>query len=82
MTTAECVKMLLSNQGLTIKELADKLGYKGRGTVTTALSVNRKDGMTMQIDILIRYLDALDAQLVIQPLDGSDEFILDGESEL
>ena len=38
--------------------------------------------MTMQVDTLIRWLEALDAQIVIEPLDGDDGYVLDGEKEL
>ena len=55
------------------------IGYSGQGSVTTALK--RNNGMGMQIDTLIRWLEVLDAQLVVQS-DNGDEFVLDGESEL
>ena len=54
--------------------------YFGQGAITTALS--RNDGMGMSVKTLIRYLDAMDAQLVIQSLNDDEELVLDGESEL
>lgn len=79
MTVSECVKTLLSNQGTSQRELAEMIGYSGQGSVTTALK--RNNGMGMQIDTLIRWLEVLDAQLVVQS-DNGNEFVLDGESEL
>lgn len=38
--------------------------------------------MTMQVGTLIRWLESLDAQIVIEPLDGDDGYVLDGEKEL
>lgn len=51
-----------------------------QGSVAHPLS--RNSGMTMQVDTLIRWLEALDAQIVIEPLGGDDGYVLDGEKEL
>ena len=74
------VQLLSTKYGLTQDELANKIGYTNQGSVARPLS--RNNGMTMQIDTFIRWLEALDAQIVIEPLDGDDGYILDGESEL
>ena len=60
--------------------IACKIGYTNQGSVARPLS--RNGGMTMQVDTLIRWLESLDAQIVIEPLDGDDGYILDGEKEL
>lgn len=80
MTVKEVVQLLSTKYGLTQDDLANKIGYTNQGSVARPLS--RNDGMTMQIDTFIRWLEALDAQIVIEPLDGDDGYILDGESEL
>lgn len=80
MTVKEVVQLLSTKYGLTQNDLANKIGYTNQGSVARPLS--RNDGMTMQIDTFIRWLEALDAQLVIEPLGGDDGYILDGESEL
>ncbi len=80
MTVKEVVQLLSTKYGLTQDELANKIGYTNQGSVARPLS--RNNGMTMQIDTFIRWLEALDAQIVIEPLDGDDGYILDGESEL
>lgn len=80
MTVAECIKLLLSSQGITQRQLAERMEYSEQGAITTALS--RNDGMGMSVKTLIRYLDAMDAQLVIQSLNDDEELVLDGESEL
>ena len=80
MTVKEVVQLLSTKYGLTQDDLANKIGYTNQGSVARPLS--RNDGMTMQIDTFIRWLEALDAQIVIEPLDVDDGYILDGESEL
>lgn len=80
MTVKEIVYLLSTKQGLTQDDLANKIGYTNQGSVARPLSHN--SGMTMQIGTLIRWLEALDAQIVIEPLDGDDGYVLDGEKEL
>ena len=80
MTVKEIVYLLSTKRGLTQDDLADKIGYTNQGSVARPLS--RNGGMTMQVDTLIRWLEVLDAQIVIEPLDGDDGYVLDGEKEL
>ena len=80
MTVKEIVYLLSTKQGLTQDNLASKIGYTNQGRVARPLS--RNSGMTMQVDTLVRWLEALDAQIVIEPLDGDDGYVLDGEKEL
>lgn len=80
MTVKEVVQSLSMQQGLTQDGLAAKIGYTNQGSVARPLS--RNNGMTMQVDTLIRWLEALNAQIIIEPFDGDDGYILDGESEL
>lgn len=80
MTVKEIVYLLSTKQGLTQDDLANKIGYTNQGSVSRPLS--RNSGMTMQVGTLIRWLESLDAQIVIEPLDGDDGYVLDGEKEL
>lgn len=80
MTVKEIVYLLSTKQGLTQDDLANKIGYTNQGSVACPLS--RNSGMTMQVGTLIRWLESLDAQIVIEPLDGDDGYVLDGEKEL
>lgn len=80
MTVKEIIQLLSTTQELTQDELANRIGYTNQGSVARPLS--RNSGMTMQVDTLIRWLEALDAQIIIEPIDGGDGYILDGEKEL
>lgn len=79
MTVKDGIKILLSASELTQEGLGTKLGLKSRSAVSVPLS--RNDGMGMRVETLIRWLDVLDADLVIQPRTGNidDEILLDGE---
>lgn len=73
---------LLSKKGsgLSQSELAAKLGYKGQTAIAVPLS--RDDGMGMKVGTLIRWLEALNAQLIVEDIDCLlDDCVLDGESE-
>ena len=78
MTVKDGIKILLSASELTQEGLGTKLGLKSRSAVSVPLS--RNDGMGMRVETLIRWLDVLDADLVIQPRTGNidDEILLDG----
>lgn len=79
MTVKDGIKILLSTSELTQEGLGIKLGLKSRSAISVPLS--RNDGMGMRVETLIRWLDVLDADLVIQPRTGKidDEILLDGE---
>ena len=79
MTVKDGIKILLSASELTQEGLGTKLGLKSRSAVSVPLS--RNDGMGVRVETLIRWLDVLDADLVIQPRTGNidDEILLDGE---
>ena len=77
MTVREIIICLSKQEGLTQEELAHKLGLKGSANIAVPLS--RNDGMGMKVDTLVRWLEALNAEIVIQYYDGEHEFILDGD---
>lgn len=79
MTVKNCINVLLMRSGLTQKELSQELELNGQAAIAVPLS--RNNGMGMKVETLIRWLDKLDADLVIQPRDGEleDEMLLDGE---
>lgn len=79
MTVKEIIISLSKQAGLTQEELAARLKYKHGANIAVPLS--RNDGMGMRVETLIRWVEQLDAQLVIQPLNGEDDLVLDGESE-
>ena len=76
MTVKDCICVLLSKAGLTQEEFAHSMGLKSRASISVPLS--RSDGMGMKVETLIRWLDVLEADLVIQPREGDldDEMLL------
>jgi len=77
MTVKDCVKTMLSDRGLTQKQLAEKLGYSGQGSIGKTLL--RKDGMGMTVETLIKWADAMDYQVILSS--EEKELILDGDYE-
>lgn len=77
MTVKKLISTLLHNSGITQEELANRLEYKSKSNVAVPLS--RNDGMGMKVETLIRWVEALDAQIVIQQMSDDEELVLDGE---
>lgn len=79
MTAKEIVIVLSKQAGITQEQLAARVGFNSASNIAVPLS--RNDGMGMKLETFIRWIEALDAQIIIQPLNGEDDLILDGEDE-
>lgn len=77
MTVREAVWQCCIDSGISLSKLAAKVGMS-KGNLSRSLSTH--DGMGIRTDILIKLLDALDAQVLVQTL-RDDEYIVDGEEE-
>lgn len=79
MTVRDVVVSLLKQTGMTQKEFARKAGVTV-GCVSSTLS--KDDGNNMKVSTLVRWLDALGSQLVIDSVvEFKGELILDLEPE-
>lgn len=79
MTVKEIIISLSQRAEVTQEELAARLGYKQGANIAVPLS--RKGGMGMKVETLIRWVEALDAQIIVQPINSEEDLILDGEEE-
>lgn len=79
MTSKEILQKIMRIDGVTYEEMAERLGYSSKSMIYRMM--NNDDGMNMKLKTFIKWLDELDAQVVIQPLNSDDEFVLDGISE-
>lgn len=81
MTVRNCIKCILERTNISCRTLAKQLGYASHSAITVPLS--RNDGMGMTVGTLIKWLDELDYQIILQPIEGNenDDLILDGEPE-
>lgn len=79
MTSKEVVKKLMRIDGVTYDEMAERLNYSSRDIIYK--TINNNDGMNMKLKTFINWLDELGAEIVIQPFNSEDEFVLDGISE-
>jgi len=81
MTVKEVIVVLSKREGVTQSQLASRLGFDNPANVAVPLSRKGKECMGMRVETLVKWLDALNAQIVIQGLNDDEELILDGENE-
>ena len=81
MTVKEVIVVLSKREGVTQSQLASRLGFDNPANVAVPLSRKGKEGMGMRVETLVKWLDDLNAQIVIQGLNDDEELILDGENE-
>lgn len=78
MTVKNCIDTILEVHKKSHRQLARDVGYSDTTAVSKVLS--RNDGMGMSISTLIKWLDELDYQIILQATnDDADELILDGD---
>ena len=68
MNEIEIIKDVMKEKGMSGKFLAEKMGYTTASAVT-----NRLQGKTITVEMLIKLLDALDCELVINHKAGSKQ---------
>lgn len=79
MTSKEILQKLMRIDDVTYEEMAERLGYSSKSMIYRMM--NNDDGMNMKLKTFIKWLDELNAEIVIQPFSSDDEFLLDGISE-
>lgn len=79
MTNKEIIQKLMRNENMTYEEMARRLNYSSKSTVHRM--INYKDGMSMRLETFLSWLEELGAEIVIQPFNSDDEYVLDGEEE-
>lgn len=79
MTSKEIIQKLMRIEGITYDKMAEKLNYSSRDIIYK--TINNNDGMNMKLKTFISWLDELGAEVVIQPFNSEDEYVLDGISE-
>ena len=79
MTSKEIIQKIMRIEGLTYDEMAERLNYSSRDIIYK--TINNNDGMNMKLKTFIKWLDELNAQIIIQPFSSDDEYVLDGIGE-
>lgn len=79
MTSKEILKKLMKMNNVSYEEMAERLGYSSKSIIYQTL--NNGDGMNMKLKTFLKWLDALDTEIVIQPFSSDNEYVLDGISE-
>nr|DAG79819.1 MAG TPA: epoxidase [Caudoviricetes sp.] len=79
MTVREAIITLAEENFLSQEKLGYRLNKTSKGYVYKLIS--REAGMNMKVSTLLKLLDALNAQLVVQSIESETEVIIDGEFE-
>lgn len=69
MDSKKVIKQLLIERGLTLPDLAEKLGYEPQAFRN---KINRG---TYSLNDFIKFLDALDCELIVRTKDTKKEFL-------
>lgn len=78
MKSADIVRNLMDDKGMSMEVMAGKLGYSNRSGVNNRLS-NKKD---MRVDVLVSFLEALDCELVVRSkLKDKKEWVISSEND-
>lgn len=78
MTVKDILFSVCNDKQITFSEAAENIGVS-RGSLYNQM--NRKDGMRIRLDTLIRYFGDLECEIYISDAVTGMEYILDGEDE-
>ncbi len=79
MTGKEILQKLMKMNDVSYEEMAERLGYSSKSMIYRMM--NNNNSMNMKLKTFLSWLDALDTEIVIQPFNSDNEFVLDGISE-
>ena len=78
MTVKDLISQYCREQNITQTALAEQIEVSKQHLHTT---LSRDNGMSMMLSTFIKWLNKMDCQIVIEPLNGGEEVILDGEDD-
>ena len=78
MTIKNFIQFLCEQKEVSMSTLAAQMGISEKTLYTT---LQRNDGMGMKVSTLVKWLENLDYQIVLQSFNEDDEAIIDGEDE-
>lgn len=77
MTSRDIILENMKSQGITNKALAERLGY----LYASGVSERLRGSNSMKIDVLLKFLDVLDCDLVVRQRENNQEWVIGDESE-
>lgn len=78
MTVKDLIEIYCNSRNLTQTALAEQLEVSKQTLHTT---LNRGKGMNMRLSTFVKWLDKMDYQMVIEPINDGEEWILDGDDD-
>lgn len=78
MTVRDFVSMVCQEQEITQTALANRIGITKQNLKNT---LSRENGMNMRLSTFVKWLDRMEYQLVLEPLNGGEEAIIDGDDD-
>lgn len=78
MTVKDLISQYCREQNITQTALAEQIEVSKQNLHIT---LSRDNGMGMKLSTLIKWLDKMDCQIVIESLNDGEEVILDGEDD-
>lgn len=78
MTVKNFIQFLCEQKEISMSTLAARIGISEK---TLYATLQRNDGMGMKVSTLVKWLDALEYQIVLQSFNEDEEAIIDGEDE-
>ena len=78
MTVKDLISLYCKERGITQTALAQQIEVSKQTLQTTLI---RDNGMSMRLSTFIKWLDKMDYQIVIEPINDGEEVLLDGEDD-
>lgn len=78
MTVKDLISLYCKEREITQTALAQQIEVSKQSLHTTLL---RDNGMSMRLSTFIKWLDKMDYQIVIEPINDGEEVLLDGEDD-
>lgn len=78
MTVKDLISLYCKEQGITQTTLAQQIEVSKQSLYNI---LSRDNGMSIRLSTFIKWLDKMDYQIVIEPINDGEEVILDGEDD-
>lgn len=78
MTVKDLISLYCKERGITQTVLAQQIEISKQSFYNI---LSRDNGMSIRLSTFIRWLDKMDYQIVIEPINDGEEVLLDGEDD-
>lgn len=78
MTVKNLINLYCKERGITQTALAQQIEVSKQSLHTT---LSRDNGMSMRLSTFIKWLNKMDYQIVVEPINDGEEVLLDGEDD-